>query len=166
MGSTDPGPIERFEGVIARPDTMSVIVQRVTDAEDPQTLKEIARSWKIPLGRLAEWITADRERSEQYAAALRLAGETAALDVLRIADAAVPEDVQVRKLQVDARRWYAGRLARERFGDSTEVKHTGTVSLVAILSSMPKGNVVDVTPAIEENVPLKIPAPPVELEHI
>lgn len=157
----DPGPLARFEAVKADPNTMSVIVQRVTDADRPETLKDIARSWKVPLGKLSEWITEDRGRTEQYAAALKVAGETAALEILRIADDAKPEDVAVAKLKVEARKWYAGRLARDRFGESQEVRHSGSVSLVAILSSMPKGQVIDVTPeppALPENVPSKNPA--------
>jgi len=155
----DPGPMARLEDVIARPDTLSIIVQRITDADAPETLKQIARAWKVPHGKLAEWITADRERAERYANALKVAGEAAAHDVIPIADGATPEDVAVRKLQIDARKWYAGKLSRERFGESTEVKHTGSVSLVTILSSMPRGEVIDVTPEPEPPEPVALEAP-------
>ncbi len=151
LGLRDPGPMARFEDVIEKPDTLSIIVQRITDADKPETLKEIARAWQVPHGKLAEWITEDRERAEKYANALKVAGEAAAHDVVRIADGASVEDVAVRKLQIDARKWYAGKVSRERFGESQEVRHTGSVSLVAILSSMPRVERDVTPPAIEQS---------------
>lgn len=172
----DPGPLARLRDVIADPSTMGVIVQRVTDADQPETLKEIARSWKVPLGKLAEWITEDRERAEQYAGALRIASEQAALDSIRIADSApqqavdpagkplfdeagkpilIVPDVQRDKLRVETRKWLAGKLARDKFGEAIEHKHTGSVSLIAVLSSLPRGRVIE-QPVTETSVP-KLP---------
>ena len=158
--------LQRFEEVIADPMTMSVIVQRITDADAPETLKEISRAWQVPLGKLAEWITQDRERTEQYANALRIAAEQCALDTVRIADSANPETVAVRKLQVDTRFRLASKLAREKFGEMNEVRHTGSVSLMAVLASMPRGRELDVTPIV---TPLPAPAvvkPPAHLEEV
>jgi hypothetical protein len=144
----------RLREVIAHPDTMGVIVQRITSAEHPETLRDIARAWQVPPGKLAEWITEDRVRSEQYANALRFAGEQAALETVKIADESRPEDAAKTKIQVQTRQWLAGRLARDRFGDSTEVKHTGAVSLIAVLSGIPRAAAIDVTPTpVLENVP-------------
>lgn len=161
--SADPGPLERLRAIVEKPDTMSQIVQRITDADEPQSLKAIARAWRVPHGKLAQWITEDRERTEQYAAALRIAGEMAALEVVEIADSATPESAFVDKLRIQTRQWYASRLARERFGESTEVKHTGQVSLVALLSGLPRGTpMVDVTPerpALEAPDTVTLPAP-------
>lgn len=153
---TDPGPMARLREVKDDPTTMSVIVQRITDADSPETLKDIARAWKVPAGGLAQWITEDRERSEQYANALRIAADQAALETVRIADAASPETVGVAKVKIQARQWLAGKLSRERFGEMNEVRHTGQVSLIAVLSSMPRGRGIDVTP---ERVTGVLPAP-------
>lgn len=160
--------LQRLDETLADPTTMSVIVQRITDADSPETLKEIARSWKVPHGRLAQWITEDRERSEQYASALRIAAEQAALDTVRIADGEpqqardvdgkplvdelgkpvlVAPDVARDKLRIQSRQWLANKLAREKFGEMNEVRHTGSVSLVAVLSSLPRGREIDVTPS-------------------
>ena len=145
--AADPGPLARLREVTADPHAMSIIVQRITDADAPETLRDIAKSWRVPLGQLSLWITEDAARAEQYASALKLAGEMAALDVVKISDIATPEDVQVRKLQIDARKWYSAKLSRERFGESTEIKHTGNVSLLAVLAGIPKGATeIDVTP--------------------
>ena len=147
--------LERLRDVVADPNTMSVIVQRITDADEPETLKDIARSWKVPLGKLAEWLTEDRDRAEQYANALRIAAEQHALETIAIVDAATPDDVAVAKLRADTRFKLASKLARDKFGEMNEVRVSGAVSLISVLSSLPRGNVIDVTP--EESAPKKIP---------
>lgn len=157
----DQGPIARLREVTADPTTISVIVQRITDADSPETLKEIARAWKVPLGKLAEWITEDRERTEQYANALRISAEQHALETIAIVDAATPEDVAVAKLRADTRFRLAAKLAREKFGEMNEVRVSGSVSLISVLSSLPRGNVIDITP--EAEVPKKIPEKKEEL---
>lgn len=187
----DPGPIARLAEVVADASTMSIIVQRITDADEPESLKDIARAWKVPLGRLSEWITADRERTEQYANALRIAYEQAAFDTVRIADGTpqqavdpsgkplfdevgkpvlITPDVQRDKLRIDTRLKLASKLAREKFGEMNEVRVSGSVSLISVLSSLPRGKVLDAEivepaqalPAIEKPAE-KIPAKNSEL---
>lgn len=169
--------LARLAEVIADPNTMSVIVQRITDGDDPETLKQIAKAWQVPAGKLAEWITEDRDRAEKYALALKIAAEQAALDTARISDGVpvqavdpngkplfdetgkpvlIHHDVARDKLRVETRKWLAGKLAREKFGEMNEVKVSGSVSLIAVLSSLPRGRGVDVTP---ETVTSALPAP-------
>jgi hypothetical protein len=152
----------RFEDVIAKPDTMSIVVQRLSDGE---TLKEIARAWEIPYGRFAQWIIEDRERSERYNAALKIWADSLAQECVAIADeqcevekrdgSTFDPDVPRDKLRIETRLKLAGKWHRERYGESQEVKHTGSVSLVSILSSMPRGHTIDVTPP----EPAALPAP-------
>jgi hypothetical protein len=160
MLHVDPGPLARFRETIEDPTTLSVIVQRVTDGE---TLKEIATAWKIPYGRLAEWLIEDRERSEQYNQALQIWSDSLAQESVKIADEGGSEagEVQRDKLRIDTRLKLAGKLNRPRYGDAVEHKHTGSVSLIAVLSSLPRGRVVDVTP---EAVPSSLLAPRGSLE--
>lgn len=142
----DPGPLARLEAVKSDPTTMGVVVQRLADGE---TLKAIARSWQIPYGKFAEWIVEDSERSAMYSGALKLWGDALAQEVVQIADEveADRDAVAKAKLQAQVRMQLAGKWNRERYGESTEVKHTGSVSLVAILSGLPRGREIDVTPA-------------------
>ena len=144
--SHDPGPLARFNHVVSLPETMGVIVQRLCAGE---TLKQVAESWQIPYGRLAQWVIEDRERTEQYNAALRIWADSLAQETVGIADdvKASRDEVAKAKLRVSTRFAIAGKLNRERYGDATEVKHTGNVSLIAVLSSLPRGQVIDVTPA-------------------
>jgi hypothetical protein len=107
---TDPGPLARFRETIEDPTTLSVIVQRVTDGE---TLKDIAVAWKIPYGRLAEWLIEDRERSEQYNQALQIWSDSLAQESVKIADGGTePGDVQRDKLRIDTRLKLASKLNR------------------------------------------------------
>jgi terminase small subunit-like protein len=103
----------RFAEVIADPQTMGVIAQRIVDGE---TLREICKAWKVPHGKMFEWISEDRGRAEQYLNALRICSETDVHEVVPLADAAKPEDVGVRKLQIYARLQRAEKFDRGRFG--------------------------------------------------
>ena len=164
LSITDPGPLARLREVIADPMSMSIIVQRLTDGE---TLKEIAKVWQVPYGKLAEWVVEDRERSEKYNAALKIWADSLAQECVAIADEqeAVTKangqvfdpDVQRDKLRIETRLKLAGKWNRGVYGDATEVKHTGSVSLVALLSGIPRQE-IDVTP------PAALPAAEVPAE--
>ena len=153
----DPGPLARFRVVVEDPETMAILAQRLTDGE---TLRDISKSWKVPYGKLCEWITEDRQRAEQYSAALRFAAESFVHEVVVIADSVVEDKQAIAKarLRISAREWVAGKWDRSKYGDSAEVRHTGSVSLMAVLSSLPRGE-VDITPAVPA---LEAPAPEAE----
>lgn len=141
----DHGPLARFRDVVADPNTMSIVVQRMADGE---TLKDIAKAWKVPYGKLCEWITEDRDRTEQFSNAQRFAAEALAQDVVAIADAATPETVAVQRLRIDARKWATSKWDRPKYGDALEHKHTGGISLISVLSGIPRGAEIDVTPEV------------------
>lgn len=167
-GASDPGPLARLEAVKADPLTMSVVVQRITDADAPETLKDICRAWRVPYGKFCEWILDDRERAEKYSAALRFVAEAEAHAALAIADGVEPERdaVAKAKLQIDTRMRLASKWARDRYGESSEVRHTGQVSLVAVLSSLPRGRQIDVTPTLEEDTATLTLPPPADSENV
>ena len=123
------GPMARLAVVIADPEKPGEIFELLT-GEEPQTLGEIAREWRLPAGRFVEWYTVEhKERFEaaQRVRALRLEGEA-----LRIADEQhevvkeggqkfdpeVPRD----KLRVDTRLKLIEKLDRERYGPSLRVE--------------------------------------------
>ena len=162
----DPGALGRFLEIIEHEDTMPVVVQRLTAGD---TLKEIAEGWQVPYGRLAQWIVEDRTRSEQYNAALAIWADALAQETVGIADdvTADRDEVAKAKLKTHVRMALAGKWNRPRYGDSTEVKHTGHVSLVAILSSMPSGNVYELPAQTSlEKIPEKIPEIPPPQEEL
>jgi hypothetical protein len=140
----DPGPLARFAEVAAAPDTMGIIVQRLTDADAPDTLKQIAKDWQVPYGRLCQWITEDRERAEQYSLALKFAADSFAHECVPLADGvSKPEDVPAAKLQIDTRLRVAGKWDRNRYGEQTKIEHGGSLSLISVLSSIPRGEVFE-----------------------
>jgi hypothetical protein len=149
----DPGPLARLREIVEDPTTMSVLVQRVSEGE---TLKVIAKAWEVPYGRLAEWIIEDTERSAQYNQARQIWSDALATESVAIADDADADQasVQKAKLQIDTRLKLASKLNRATYGDAVEHKHTGSVSLIAVLSSLPRGREIDATPS-----PAALPAP-------
>lgn len=102
---------------------MPIVVQRLTDGE---TLKQIAESWKIPYGRLAQWIIESRERTTQYNAALAIWADSIAQECVSIADGGAEGESHHRdKLRIDTRLKLAGKWDRGRYGD--QVGHNVTV---------------------------------------
>ncbi len=103
---------------------MGVIVQRVAEGE---TLKELAKGWSVPYGKLAEWITEDAGRAEQYARASRLWMDALARETVAIADGLsgaelTKQEVTAARIKIDTRLRLASKLDRERYGDSASVK--------------------------------------------
>ena len=157
----NPGPLVRFEHLTTKPDTMDIIVQRVADGD---TLRGIAKSWEVPFGKLAGWVVDDRERADAYSRALEMWAESEAHAAVGIADAvdANRDAVAKANLQVKTRLAIAGKLARPRYGESTEVKHTGAVSLIAVLSGLPRDErLVQSVPAAALAVPSEVAAEPI-----
>ena len=119
----DVGPMARFEEMIADEHCMETIAQRLTDAENPETLEDIARSRKVPYGRLSAWITESRERTERYANAMRVRAELLAQQTIALADGVgiTKGEIGKAKLQIDTRFKYAGHLKPEVYGNAANV---------------------------------------------
>ncbi len=160
----DPGPLARFAEVIENQTTMPVLVQRLSEGE---TLKQIAKDWEIPYGRLAQWVIEDRERSEQYNVALKIWADSLAQECLAISDeqaevekrdgTTFDPDVPRDKLRIDTRLRLAGKWDRNRYGEATKIEHSGGLSLISVLSSIPRGDVFEndpsPVPALQKPVP-------------
>jgi hypothetical protein len=151
----------RYNHVIAQPETMSILVQRLTDGE---RLREIAKAWEIPYGRLAAWIAENPERKSAYEAALSIWADSLAQEAVAIADEqaeVVKENgetydpnVQRDKLRIDTRLKLASRWNRDRYGETVKHQHTGLPpSLTIVLAGEPEGRV------IEHETPVALPAP-------
>ena len=144
----DVGPMARLEAVVVDAGTPAVVFQRVSEGE---TLKGIAKAWGVPVGRFTQWYMT--EHGELYDAALKVRADQDATETVEIADGASAEDVQTAKLRVDARKWRSGKWDRERYGEKTEVKHSGLVPTLVI---MVKGEEVAVERVVSD-VPASIP---------
>ncbi len=106
-------PMDRFAVTIADPMTMETVGQRVMEGE---SLKQIARSWELPVMRFIEWVVNDLARLQVYEAALRIRADDLAHETLQIAD---NQDGDTRRdaLRVKTRMTMAGHWDRQRYGD-------------------------------------------------
>lgn len=68
-------------------------------------------------------LASDDAFAEKYARAKEAQAHREADEIRDIADNATPEDVQVARLKIDARKWRAGKLAPKSYGD--KVIHGG-----------------------------------------
>lgn len=144
----------RLEAVKANGMSGSVVFQRLTDADKPETLREIAKAWKVPVGRFVEWFAT--EHAELYEAALKVLADQDANEVVAIADGAAPETVQVSKLRAEVRKWRASKWDRDRYGDKTDVRHTGMIPtlVIEIAAEEPQPRVIDGTVVEPEEPPI------------
>ncbi len=150
---------------------MQEVVRCVTEG---RTLRQVAKEWKVPYGRLAQWVVEDAERTAQYEGALRIWADALAQEAVAIADeqGAVEKegggtydpDVGRDKLRIDTRLKIASKLYRDRYGEKVQVQHQSAPAAdTALLSSMgdllrlvarPAPRVIDA-----EILPIKEPEP-------
>lgn len=106
-----------------------------------RSLRMICVSDEFPADRTVyRWLEAHEEFRQQYARARELQAETLADEILDISNTPVigaktktgKDGVEVtegdmiehRRLQVDARKWLAGKLAPKKYGDKVDHSHT------------------------------------------
>lgn len=70
-------------------------------------------------------LSSDEEFAQKYARAKEAQAHREADEIKYIADTATPENVQVARLQIDARKWRAGKLAPKSYGDKVTQEHVG-----------------------------------------
>lgn len=77
------------------------------------------------------WLSKHPEFSEQYARAREEQADGFADEIIDIADSVAPEtgEVAKAKLQIDARKWKAAKLAPKKYGDKVEQVLSGTVAV-------------------------------------
>lgn len=162
----DPGGIARLEYIVAQPATPHEVFNRLT-AEKPETLREIAKAWQIPVGRFVEWFAT--EHGNLFESALRVRADELANEALSIADeqsevtkkdgTAFDPDVPRDRLRVDTRLKIASLWDRNRYGTgkdaggglSVKIDRScgGTVAIqagdtkVVITSDRPEGRVLE-----------------------
>jgi hypothetical protein len=95
-----------------------------------ESLKQVARSWGVPVMEFVGWVTGDAERVACYEAALRVRGDEVGREVLSVADEG--SDVARDALRVRARQWVAGKWDRERYGEGNGRGRGGSVRVVVV----------------------------------
>lgn len=72
---------------------------------------------------VCKWLNENKEFSEQYARARDKQADYFAEEIIEIADSAEAESAAVAKakLQIDARKWAASKIAPKKYGDKQEI---------------------------------------------
>ncbi len=72
---------------------------------------------------VCKWLIENKEFSEQYARAREKQADYFAEEIIEIADSAEAESAAVSKakLQIDARKWAASKIAPKKYGDKAEL---------------------------------------------
>jgi len=136
-------------------ENISEILARLAHGE---SLRSILKSEHLPSApTFFEWLAEEPELAKQYARAREAQADYLAEEILEIADASqfdtiteVDEDtghvterpnhewINRSRLRVDARKWYASKLAPKKYGDKIQQEITGEDGGPAILQIVSK----------------------------
>lgn len=95
-----------------------------------ESLRSICKRREMPaMSTVTLWLNKHEEFSVQYARAREIQAEVLAEDAMNIADAVVEDSAAVAKarLQVDARKWYASKVAPKKYGE--RVQHDQKITI-------------------------------------
>lgn len=97
------------------------------------SLRKICASGNMPAASTVWlWLSENKAFSEQYARAREKQAEFYADEIVEIADSVIASSDEVLKarLQIDARKWHASKLAPKKYGDKVtqDVNHSGHVA--------------------------------------
>jgi hypothetical protein len=112
--------IQRLQLVVDDPMTMEVVIQRVIDGE---SLRQIARAWKLPVTRFVKWISDDEKRLAEYEGALRIRADELVHEALITAETG--EDVARDKLVIDTGLKVAAMWDKQKYGNEKAVGGAG-----------------------------------------
>lgn len=117
-----------------------------------ESLRQICRSEHIPdIGTILDWLIDDRkvEFHQQYARAREIQAEYMFDEIIDIADDGSNDWMEIEtksgrvievgnhehmnrsRLRVDTRKWYLSKVLPKKFGEKTQVEHSGTIDLNA-----------------------------------
>ena len=137
--------IQRLQVVVDDPMTMEIVIQRVLDGE---SLKAIARSWKLPVTRFIKWISDDEKRLAEYEGALRIRADELVYEAVERAEGTIGPDGELSevardKLVIDTNLKVAAMWDKQKYGGE---KTTGGAGINIIINrsgaEIPEGNTV------------------------
>jgi hypothetical protein len=103
------------------PELFDSICEQIAEGK---SLRQICAKKTMP-SRVAfyKWLKADPDLVNQYTRAREEQADFYADEIIEIADKA--KDANKARLQVDARKWYASKLAPKKYGEKLTQQHTG-----------------------------------------
>jgi len=113
------------------------IAQRVCDAieDSSKGLQRICKAEEnFPSSRqFHRWLVESEELRQRYARAKNMQADLLVEQVIEIADDE-KRDPNCRRISIDARKWTAGKLTPEKYGDKIELDHKGGIRLIPVTS--------------------------------
>jgi hypothetical protein len=101
-----------------------------------RSLRSVCREDSMPcLQTIFEWFAKYPEFSDQYDKAKKERAETFVEDLTEIADDS-SLDPQRARLMVDTRKWLACKVLPKKYGEKTEIEHSGSVSIGTLLNEI------------------------------
>lgn len=116
-------------------DKADAIVKWVSEGN---TLVSWCEANKVPLATVHHWLNKDDQFKQRYARAREDMGDVIAARMRKLASEPSdhPDDVQHRRLQLDTDKWLLARWYPNRYGDRTNVEHSGGVT-VNVVTGVP-----------------------------
>ncbi|MGE4718789.1 ubiquitin carboxyl-hydrolase [Yersinia enterocolitica] len=113
-----------------------------------ESLRAICKRDDVPhIATVLAWLHRHEEFHEQYVRAREIQAEVMAEDIIMYADSAAEEASAVAKarLQVDARKWYASKVATRRYGD--RVQHDQRITITDMTDDELQRKIMELTHA-------------------
>jgi len=85
-----------------------------------KSLITVCKELDLSIGLVFRWLGAQQSFSEQYARARLTQADVLAEEILDIVDDR-KDDPNSRRVRMDARKWYAGKLRPKRYGEASQV---------------------------------------------
>ena len=123
-------PLDWRQAVGSEADESSETLRRIAveticaRLEEGESLRAICSGPGMPaLRTFLRWVEADEAFRHQYARARERQADALAEEIISIVDA--PGDPQDKRVRMDARKWFAGKLRPKVYGDRVTQEHTG-----------------------------------------
>lgn len=134
------------------PEAAAEICERLANGE---SLRSITSNDRMPSqATVFRWLAGNEEFRKQYAHAREAQADTLADEIVHIADTPMEgtvvtlkewgeeiktgDMIEHRKLRVDARKWYAAKLAPKKYSEKQQVEHSGTMTLEQLVAASMK----------------------------
>lgn len=121
-----------------------------------KTLISTCKELGIGYSTVNAWIVDNKEFGKRYSRARESQMDFIAEDIIHIAE---NEELspETRRLMIDSRKWYAGKLNGKKYGDKQQIDHSGTVTLSALVEdsykiTSDKPQTIDVTPPKTQDI--------------
>lgn len=111
------------------------VLKRIAAGE---SLRAISKDKDMPSGEAVRcWVRDDDNLAAQYALAREAQAELYAEEIVEIADDC--DDPQKARVQIDARKWFASKVAPKKYGDKIAHEHGVNENLVNMMKTLEGG---------------------------